>query len=92
MRGGFSGVSRAAPDVTVTPLLPEQDRANYSLGFSLPVMHRVVVDGGWVLVTTPGRRGRVDERLLESQTATQLNTGVYSLSANIFALTLKSSF
>lgn len=92
VRGGFSGVSRAAPDVTVTPLLPEQDRANYSLGFSLPVMHRVVVDGGWVLVTTPGRRGRVDERLLESQTATQLNTGVYSLSANIFALTLKSSF
>lgn len=92
VRGGFSGVTRAAPDVTVTPLLPEQDRANYSLGFSLPVMNRVTVDGGWVLVTTPGRRGRIDERTLESQTAAQLNSGVYSLTANIFALSLKSAF
>jgi long-chain fatty acid transport protein len=92
VRGGFAGVTRAAPDVTVTPLLPEQDRANYSLGFSLPVISRFVVDGGWVLVTTPGRRGRVDERTGTTQTAAQLNTGVYSLTANIFALSLKSSF
>jgi long-chain fatty acid transport protein len=92
VRGGFSGVTAAAPDVTVTPLLPEQDRANYSLGFSLPVMQRFVVDGGWVLVTTPGRRGRIDERTLETQTAAQLNTGVYSLTANVFALSLKSAF
>lgn len=92
VRGGFSGVTAAAPDVTVTPLLPEQDRANYSLGFSLPVMQRFVVDGGWVLVTTPGRRGRIDERVLETQTAAQLNTGVYSLTANVFALSLKSAF
>ena len=92
VRGGFAGVTRAAPDVTVTPLLPEQDRANYSLGFSLPVMGKVVLDGGWVLVTTPGRRGRIDERVGTTQTAGQLNTGVYSLTANIFALGLKSSF
>ena len=93
VRGGFAGVTRAAPDITVTPLLPEQDRANYSLGFSLPVMGRLVVDGGWVLVTTPGRRGRIDERSsTTTQTAAQLNTGVYSLTANIFALSLKSSF
>ena len=93
VRGGFAGVTRAAPDITVTPLLPEQDRANYSLGFSLPVMGRVVLDGGWVLVTTPGRRGRIDERSATgTQTAAQLNTGVYSLTANIFALGLKSSF
>ena len=93
VRGGFAGVTRAAPDITVTPLLPEQDRANYSLGFSVPVMGRFVVDGGWVLVTTPGRRGRIDERSsTTTQTAAQLNTGVYSLTANIFALGIKSSF
>ena len=92
VRGGFAGVTRAAPDVTVTPLLPEQDRANYSLGFSYPVMKSLVVDGGWVLVTTPGRRGRIDERTSVNQTAAQLNTGVYSLTANIFALSLKSAF
>jgi len=92
VRGGFAGVTRAAPDATVTPLLPEQDRANYSLGFSYPVIRGFTVDGGWVLVTTPGRRGRIDERASSSQTAGQLNTGVYSLTANIFALGLKSSF
>jgi len=92
VRGGFAGVTAAAPDVTVTPLLPEQDRAHYSLGFSIPVVQRFTVDGGWVLVTTPGRRGRIDERTSESQTAAQLNTGVYSLTANIFALSIKSAF
>ena len=55
-------------------------------------MRGFTVDGGWVLVTTPGRRGRIDERASSSQTAGQLNTGVYSLTANIFALGLKSSF
>jgi len=92
VRGGFSGVSAAAPDATVTPLLPEQDRANYSLGFTAPVMGKFAIEGGWVLVTTPGRRGRIDERLSETQTADQLNTGVYSLTANILALSIKSSF
>lgn len=92
LRAGFSGVSRAAPNETVTPLLPEQDRANYSVGFSYPLLHRVVLDGGYVRVTTPGRRGRIDERISETQTALQLNSGLYSLSANIFALSIKSSF
>ena len=92
VRGGFAGVTRAAPDATVTPLLPEQDRANYALGVSVPVFGRWIVDGGYVLVTTPGRRGRIDERISRSQSATQLNTGVYSLTANIFALSLEASF
>ena len=91
-RAGFAGVTRAAPDVTVTPLLPEQDRANYSLGVTIPVFGNFMIDGGYVLVTTPGRRGRIDERTSTSQTAAQLNSGVYSLTANIFALSLKASF
>jgi hypothetical protein len=45
-----------------------------------------------VLVTTPGRRGRIVERTRESQTAAQLNSGKYSLTANIFALGIKSAF
>jgi long-chain fatty acid transport protein len=92
VRGGFAGVTRAAPDATVTPLLPEQDRANYSLGFSLPVMRSFTLDAGWVLVTTPGRRGRIVERTSTTQSAAQLNTGRYSLTANILALGLKSAF
>ena len=91
-RAGFAGVTRAAPDVTVTPLLPEQDRANYSLGGMYPVWGNVFLEGGYVLVTTPGRRGRIIERTSRNQSAGQLNSGVYSLTANIFALSLKASF
>ena len=92
LRAGFAGVTRAAPNATVTPLLPEQDRANYSLGVSVPVVSHWTIDGAYLLVTTPGRRGRIDERTARSQTAVQLNTGVYSLTANIFALSLKGAF
>jgi long-chain fatty acid transport protein len=92
VRGGFAGVQGAPPDETVTPLLPDQDRANYALGITLPIFGPWMLDGGYVLVKAPGRRGRVDERTSRSQTAVQLNTGVYSLTANIFALSLKSSF
>lgn len=92
LRAGFAGVTRAAPDVTVTPLLPEQDRANYTIGASIPVLSAFTLDAGYVRVTTPGRRGRIDERTTSTQTASQINTGVYSLSANIFALSLKKSF
>jgi long-chain fatty acid transport protein len=92
VRGGFAGVTRAAPDVTVTPLLPEQDRANYALGAAYPVWRNLMIEGGYVLVTVPGRRGRIVERSSRNQTAGQLNSGKYTLTANIFALGLKSSF
>ncbi|HZI41950.1 MAG TPA: hypothetical protein VFD67_09615, partial [Gemmatimonadaceae bacterium] len=59
---------------------------------SYPILKSIVLDGGWVLVTTPGRRGRIVERTSESQTAAQLNSGNYSLTANIFALGIKSAF
>jgi hypothetical protein len=52
----------------------------------------MIIEGGYVLVTTPGRRGRTVERTSESQSAAQLNSGKYSLTANIFALSLKASF
>ncbi|HKO14853.1 MAG TPA: outer membrane protein transport protein [Gemmatimonadaceae bacterium] len=92
LRAGFAGVAAAAPDETVTPLLPDQDRANYTLGASLPLLGRFVLDAAYLHVATPGRRGRIDERTSRDQTADQLNTGVYSLSANIFSLSLKASF
>jgi hypothetical protein len=42
-------------------------------------------------IFTPGRRGRIDERVSPSQTANQLNNGSYTLRANIFSLSLKAS-
>ena len=91
-RAGFAGVTRAAPATTVTPLLPDQERANYALGVTVPVISHILIDAGYLRVQTPGRRGRIDERTSRDQTAAQLNTGVYDLHANIFIFSLKASY
>ena len=94
IRAGFAAATAAAPDETVTPLLPEQDRALAMIGGSLPFMRRYVLDATYARIFTPGRRGRLDERAPGS-TAVQaiaLNNGSYSLSANILSLTVKASF
>jgi long-chain fatty acid transport protein len=91
VRAGFAGVASAAPAETVTPLLPEQDRGYYTLGVGIP-FGRYAIDGSYAYIRTPGARGRIVERNTTAQTAAQLNTGVYSLNANIFAVSLKASF
>ena len=92
LRAGFAGVSSAAPAVTVTPLLPEQDRNYWTLGAGIPFNKMWSVDASYARVSTPGARGRITERLSESQTAEQLNTGVFHLSANVFSISVKANF
>jgi long-subunit fatty acid transport protein len=77
--------------VTVTPLLPEQDRAYGSIGGLWPINDRFSVDAAYSHIFTPGRRGRIDERTARTQTAEQLDTGAYTLRANILSLSLKAS-
>jgi long-chain fatty acid transport protein len=91
VRGGFAAAAAAAPDVTVTPLLPEQDRTYGTIGGGYPISSRLTIDGAYMKIFTPGRRGRIDERSSTSQTAEQLNNGSYTLRANIFSLSLKAS-
>jgi long-chain fatty acid transport protein len=94
LRAGFTATAAAAPDETVTPLLPEQDRALGMFGVGYPFGGRYVLDATYARIFTPGRRGRLDERATGStpQQAIALNNGSYSLSANILSLTLKASF
>ncbi|HEV7993339.1 MAG TPA: outer membrane protein transport protein [Gemmatimonadaceae bacterium] len=91
LRAGFAAAASAAPDVTVTPLLPEQDRAYGTLGGTLPINHMFSLDAAYAHIFTPGRRGRIDERQTPTQTADQLNSGAYTLRANILSLSLKAS-
>jgi long-chain fatty acid transport protein len=92
LRFGFAGVASAAPDETVTPLLPEQDRAYYSLGGAYPINSMFTIEGAYLRVQAPGKRGRIVERTSRAQTADQLNSGKYELSANVFSFSLKASF
>jgi long-chain fatty acid transport protein len=92
LRAGFSGVATAAPDETVTPLLPEQDRNYITVGAGFPIWRAWSIDAAYARVNTPGRRGRLVERTSTSQTATQLNSGVYTLGANVFSVSFKAAF
>ena len=91
-RGGISWVQTPAPDETVTPLLPDQDRMNYAIGLGVPLSPRFDVDASYLKVDTEGRRGRIAERTSYSQTAEELNSGFYRLRANIFSLSIKARF
>jgi long-chain fatty acid transport protein len=91
-RAGFTYVKTPAPDVTVTPLLPDQDRRNFMLGLGVPLSGRYTLDAGYLHVDTSGRRGRIVERTSESETAAQLNSGFYSLNANVWSLSVKANF
>jgi long-chain fatty acid transport protein len=92
VRFGYSGVASAAPDETVTPLLPEQDRSYLSLGGSYPFMSHFTIEGGYLRVFAPGKRGRIDERANRGVTAASLNSGLYKLTANVFSVSLKANY
>lgn len=94
LRAGFAAATAAAPDETVTPLLPEQDRSMLTLGAGLPLGDRFALDASYAHIMTAGRRGRLDERSSTSTTAQAfaLNEGSYALSANIFAISFKAHY
>lgn len=94
LRAGLAGNTAAAPDQTVTPLLPEQDRGYAMLGGGLPIMGSLTLDAAYAHVFTGGRRGRIDERPTGSSTAQALalSSGSFGLNANIFSLSLKANF
>ena len=94
LRAGFAAAASAAPPETVTPLLPEMDRELGMIGGYLPLGGGLGIDGTFSHIFTQGSRGRIDERGVLSTTAQALalNSGAYSLSANIASFSLKYSF
>ena len=91
-RVGFAGVAAAAPPETVTPVIPDQDRMNYTAGIGIPLTGGLTLDAAYAYVWTPGRRGRIVDRPSRSYTADQLNSGVFTLAASILSISLKASF
>ena len=92
LRAGFSAATTPAPDYTVTPLLPDQDRKNYNLGVGIPLGANFGLDVAYLKVDTDGRRGRIIERENVNQTAQQLNSGFYRLNANIWTASIRAHF
>lgn len=88
-RAGFSYATTPAPPETVTPLLPDMNRYNGSVGVGIPLGRMLALDAAYLHVFTQGRRGRIVERTSESETAAELNSGFYDLAADVFSLSLR---
>lgn len=94
VRLGFTAATSAAPPETVTPLLPEMNRQLAMIGGFLPITTALGLDATYSHIFTPGSRGRIDERAptADARAALALNSGAYTLSANILSLSLKYAF
>jgi long-chain fatty acid transport protein len=95
LQAGFIYNTAASPDQTVTPLLPESERQNYSAGVGKQ-FGAVRADLFYQYVNQADRRGRVRSALpgdefIERDLET-LNVGVYTLSAHLVGLSLSYVF
>lgn len=95
VRGGFMYINTPAPDVSVTPILPDMNRYNYTVGFGYPFSKHLSLDGAYVHIGAEGRRGSTTARSTTqdtNDTAAQINNGFYALAANLFSLSLKVNY
>ncbi len=101
VRLGYAYEEGAAPDVTVTPLLPDMNRYAFGGGLGVPLGGHSLLGlgrGGYMLdlsylrIDTRGRRGRTGERLSETLTAQQVNNGYYNLNANVLSASVRANF
>jgi long-chain fatty acid transport protein len=93
-RAGLITHGAAAPDETVTPLLPEGYRNEFTAGFGWQPSPLFEVDVAYQYIAQNDRRGRVrDPRVGESDpTAEELNSGLYSFGAHLIGTTLTLHF
>jgi long-chain fatty acid transport protein len=87
LRAGFVYNTAAAPDETVTPLLPEAERWLVTAGFGYD-FGTIRADVFYNFVNQADRRGRVRSENLQGETGEQLNVGTYESTAHLFGITL----
>ncbi len=90
LRGGVLKHDGAAPDNTVTPLLPEGARVEQTFGASLQISTHGRLEAAYQHINQQDRRGRVVDAPRFGGAA--LNTGLYSGGANLFGVSLVWGF
>jgi len=91
LRGGYLHHGGAAPAQTVTPLLPEGQRNEFSAGASLKLAPHLSADLAYQFIRQNDRRGRTREPLVGPAT-TGLNNGLYTFHAHLFGVSLGYAF
>ncbi len=85
LRGGYLYHTAAAPDETVTPLLPEGARNEFTAGLGLNLTAKLHADFGYQYIRQNDRFGRVHESTIG-------NTGIYKFHAHLFGAGLAYTF
>ncbi|HMK39762.1 MAG TPA: outer membrane protein transport protein, partial [Bacteroidota bacterium] len=91
-RAGFARLDAAAPDQSITPMLPEASGNNYDVGASVRISSTLRTDFSYQYHRQDDRRGRTRDPLGNALPTTGLNNGIYTLDANIVAVALGYSF
>jgi long-chain fatty acid transport protein len=86
LRGGYFYNQAAAPDETVTPILPDAARHHVTAGVGLPLTSKASLDVGYMFVHVSDRRGRVVDAPSGQVPTAALNSGVYSSSSNLLSV------
>jgi long-chain fatty acid transport protein len=91
-RGGYLYHEGAAPAETVTPLLPEGQRSEFTGGFTVKLRPGLAADFAYQYVRQNDRRGRTREPLFNQAATTGMSNGVYDFYAHLFGVSLGYSF
>lgn len=92
LRGGYVYHDAAAPDETVTPLLPEAKRNEVTAGLGWTPSPGFELNLAYQFIAQSDRRGRVVEPPAGEPPTTALNGGLYSFGAHLFSSTLTFHF
>jgi long-chain fatty acid transport protein len=87
-RGGYLYHEGAAPPETVTPLLPEGNRNEFTGGFTVKLSRSFTGDFAYQYIKQNDRRGRTREPLFNQPATTGMNNGLYNFHAHLFGVSL----
>lgn len=92
VRGGWIYHDAAAPDRTVTPLLPEAARHEITGGLGWSISPSFTVDLAYQFIAQQDRRGRVTDSAPGTSPTTALNSGLYEFGAHLVSSTFTYTF
>ncbi|HEY6157827.1 MAG TPA: outer membrane protein transport protein [Gemmatimonadales bacterium] len=91
-RGGYLHHGGAAPAETVTPLLPEGQRNEFTVGTTVKLAAALSADLAYQYIRQNDRRGRTREPIFNQVPTTGLNNGLYDFQAHLFGVSLSYAF
>ena len=88
LRAGYFQNQAAAPDESVTPLLPESRRIHMTGGIGWTLRPNVTLDMAYQFIAHADRRGRVENPPAGELATPALNSGVYRARGDLLGITL----